>query len=90
MQNLFLHKTWDKELEYSKETSDYYARMVKVFGQAMADYYWDRRFEWSKLPDKGNWIDICKEISGKCDKFLKDRGVEVENVYINGTINWKP
>lgn len=66
--------SWDKALEYNQESSEYYAHMVQKFGKVMADYYWNRRYNYEKYFDN-EYNNICKEINEKCDKFLKSRGI---------------
>ena len=66
--------TWDKVLEYNQQSSEYYAIMVQKFGKALADYYWNRRFNFEGERDY-EWRDICKDINEKCDLFLKSRGI---------------
>lgn len=66
--------SWDKTLELTPESSEYYAVMVQKMGKEMADYYWNRRYGFEKERDY-EYIKICREINEKCDKFLKNRKV---------------
>jgi len=76
--NFYPPASWDKVLELSPQTSEYYAHLVKAYGQAMADYYWNRRYDYERERDY-EYIKICKEINEKCEKFLKSRGIDIFN-----------
>lgn len=80
--------SYDKALELKPETSEYYAHCVKAYGQAMADYYWNRRYDYEKWininGEVTTWTKECKDIIAKCDIFLKRRGVDTNNIW---TIN---
>lgn len=69
---------WDKQLELTQQSSEYYAHMVQKFGKAMADYYWNRRYAYERVRDN-EYIAICKEISEKSEKFLKSRGIAINS-----------
>lgn len=76
-------RSYDWELAYCKENSEYYARLVKQMGQKMADYYWNRREAELDPELRLNvkytdylYVKECKEIIEKCDKFLRSRGVD--------------
>lgn len=70
--------SYDESLlfRYSEQTSEYYAIMVEKLGKQMADYYWKRRHAYEGDRDLViNWTRLCKEITEKCDLFLKSRGI---------------
>ena len=75
--------TYDKLSNITPESSMYYALMVEKLGKQMADYYWDRRlkleqgFDMDLKGDIINWEKECKDISNKCEVFLKSRGVDI-------------
>ena len=70
--------TIDKVLEYNQQSSEYYAIMVQKFGKQMADYYWNRRYDYeSSHKNDYEWRTICKEINEKCDIFLRSRGIKI-------------
>ena len=72
--NYYPPANYDKVFEINQHTSEYYAIMVQKFGKAMADYYWNRRYSFERERDD-YYINLCKEITEKCNKFLISRGI---------------
>lgn len=72
---------WDKALELTPQTSEYYAKCVEAYGKAMADYYWNRRYSF-ELERDYEFRGLCKEINEKCNTFLKSRGVDIKNIWL--------
>lgn len=73
-------ENWERFFEYNRDSSQYYAVMTQKFGKVMADYYWNRTYNFEK--ERNNEYNlICKDINEKCDKFLKSRGIKVWGGY---------
>lgn len=70
-----VNASYDKVLELTPQSSEYYAIMTQKLGKEMADYYWNRRYLYKGEIDY-EWRSICKDINEKCDKFLKSRGIK--------------
>ena len=65
---------WNKALEITKQTSQYYVLVKRSLGKQMADYFWEKKYH----PENVNYLDYkeCREIIKKCDKFLEKKGIK--------------